>query len=65
MSKTIGDLTLKQVIDIKKQCENCMGSFDEAERCEKNNPKLYTLCNIDVYRIDDEDLEKVVEIYEK
>ena len=63
--KKIGDLTLNQVIDIKKQCENCMCSLDEAERCEKNNPKLYALCDISVYCIDDEDLEKVIEIDEK
>lgn len=65
MKKAIGDLTLNQVIDIKKQCENCMCSLDEAERCKKENPKLYTLCNIDVGYIDEEDLERVVEIDEK
>lgn len=65
MKKRIGDLTIKQVANIKKQCENCMCSLDEMERCKEKNPELYALCNIEVGYVDDEDLEKVIETDEK
>lgn len=55
--KTIGDLTLKEVVEIKKYCEhNCWtctwGEEDELEEmykiCKKENPLGYAICGVDI-----------------
>lgn len=54
MSKTIGDLTLNEIKEIKEQCKNCEFSKEVAKQCREKHPKLYALC--DIY-VDDEDLK--------
>lgn len=62
MKKKIGDLTLFKIKAMKKQCENCYCYIDECNKCEKENPSLYALCDIDVNFISEEDLDKEIEV---
>ena len=61
--KTIGDLTLNEVAEIKKYCErNCYTcTFDEDDElekmekiCKKENPIGYAMCGADISILIDE-----------
>ena len=61
MKKKIGDLSIRQFKEIKKQCENCERLIENCNKCEKENPNLYALCDIELCDITDNDMEKEIE----